>query len=287
MPKVAVVIPCYNDGRYIDDAVDSILHQTYKDLDIIIVNDGSDDKYTARLLSDFIRPKTRVIHVNYRNPGAARNHGIRETDSKYILTLDADDKFEQTFLEKAVRVLDGNRNVGVVTCWVKLFGNWIGQWKPMGGNVRDFLLENNACGSSLFRRVCWEQVCGYDETPEQGYEDWDFWIKITERGWEVYSIPEYLYFYRKTLKSTYLNARKRHPELVRNIVRNHRQIYEKYIDHIIYEKEKIINDLYKSVPYRIGTVIIAIPVIFFIPYFLFRHITGSMKYWIKRMTSGK
>jgi hypothetical protein len=156
-----------------------------------------------------------------------------------------------------------------------------------GGNVRDFLLENNACASSLFRRVCWEQVCGYDETPEQGYEDWDFWIKITERGWEVYSIPEYLYFYRKTLKSTYLNARKRHPELVRNIVRNHRQIYEKYIDHIIYEKEKIINDLNKSVPYRIGTVIIAIPVIFLVPYLLFRHITGSMKYWIKRMTTGK
>jgi glycosyltransferase involved in cell wall biosynthesis len=98
MPKVTVVIPCYNDGRYIDDAVDSILHQTYKGLDIIIVNDGADDKYTARLLSDFIRPKTRVIHVNYRNPGAARNHGIRDTDSKYILTLDADDKFEKTFL---------------------------------------------------------------------------------------------------------------------------------------------------------------------------------------------
>lgn len=233
MSRVTVVIPCYNDGRYIDEAVDSILRQTYKDFEIIIVNDGSTDKYTVRLLSDFMRPRTRVINVNYRNPGATRNHGIRETDSEYILTLDADDKFEETFLEKAVGVLDERKNVGVVTCWVKFFGNWFGRWKPKGGSVKDFILENNACGSSLFRRVCWEQASGYDESPEQGYEDWDFWIKVTEIGWEVESIPEYLYFYRKTLKSTYLSARKRQPELVRTIINNHREIYEKYVDHIV------------------------------------------------------
>ena len=157
----------------------------------------------------------------------------------------------------------------------------------MGGTVKDFLLENNACASSLFRRVCWEQAGGYDESSEQGYEDWDFWIKVTEIGWEVESIPEYLYFYRKTIKSTYLSARKRHPELVRNIINNHREIYEKYVDHVVYEKEKVISSLYKSVPYRIGTVIMVLPVIFILPYFLVNYVAGTVRYFIKRISSGR
>ncbi len=76
MPKVSAVIPCYNHGQYIDEAVDSILKQTYQDVEIIVINDGSTDQFTIEKLRVYCKPKTRVIHTENRGPSAARNTGI-------------------------------------------------------------------------------------------------------------------------------------------------------------------------------------------------------------------
>src|SRR5690349_6578170 len=100
MPLVSVIIPCYNDGHYIDDSVSSIRSQTFADWEIIIVNDGSTDESTLAKLRTFDDPLITVLHKENGHLSYARNHGISHAKGVIIVTLVADDKFEKTFIEK-------------------------------------------------------------------------------------------------------------------------------------------------------------------------------------------
>lgn len=113
-PKVSVIVPCYNLGQYLDETIDSILAQTYQDFKIIIVNDGSTDGDTIELLKTYNKPKTQVIHTENQGPSAARSAGIPLAKGQYILPLDADDLIGDTYLEKAVEVLDKDPSIGIV-----------------------------------------------------------------------------------------------------------------------------------------------------------------------------
>jgi glycosyltransferase involved in cell wall biosynthesis len=100
MSKVSVIMPCYNQGQYIDEAVDSVLTQTYQNYEIIIVNDGSTDEFTNEKLKNYNKPKTQVIHTANQGLSAARNNGIHASNGEFILPLDADDKIANTYLER-------------------------------------------------------------------------------------------------------------------------------------------------------------------------------------------
>ncbi|MDQ3395474.1 MAG: glycosyltransferase family 2 protein [Bacteroidota bacterium] len=237
--KVTVVIPCYNDGKYINEAVDSILAQTYQDFEILIVNDGSTDEYTNNLLSSYSKPKTKVLFKDNGHLSSARNHGIKHAKSEYILPFDADDIFEPSYLEKAVKILDENFEIGVVTCDIRLFENAKGIWRSKSGDVMDLLAKNDICGNSLFRYQCWIDAGGYNENM-RGFEDWDFWIGVGKKGWKFYSIPEVLFNYRITNKSMYQNVLQKGPELTKQIVENHLEFYREHFVAVIYEKHKLL-----------------------------------------------
>ena len=196
MPTVSIVIPCYNAGEWIEEAVDSILAQTYKNYEIIIVNDGSTDLLTKEKLRKYEHSSSQVIHQENKGLAGARNTGIRKAKGKYILALDADDMLMPTFLEKAVSVMENSPRVGVVACWRKMFGEMsdlvilprtVKQWS--------ILISNDIAASSLFRKVCWEEVGGYDESLKV-FEDWEFWIRVFTLGWQRYAIQEALFRYR-------------------------------------------------------------------------------------------
>src|ERR1700733_2403343 len=95
-PAVSVVIPCHDDGKYLDEAVDSVLNQTYDDVQIIVIDDGSTEERTVRLLGEYERPKTKLIRTAHKGLATAGNIGIRACESRYILPLDADDKIKET-----------------------------------------------------------------------------------------------------------------------------------------------------------------------------------------------
>ena len=122
MPKVSVIIPCFNQGLYLDEAVESVLAQTFQDFEILVVDDGSTDEATIKMLKDYARPKTRVIHTDNQGLSMARNNGILEARGDYILPLDADDKIGPGYLEEAVRILDQHRDIGIVYCEAAFFG---------------------------------------------------------------------------------------------------------------------------------------------------------------------
>ncbi len=239
MPKVSVVIPCYNLGQYINEAVDSVLAQTYQDFEIIIVNDGSTDEWTNQLLDNYSKPKTRVIKTENRGLPAARNLAISEAMGEYILPLDADDKIAPTFLEKTVKILEQNPKVGFVTTWTKSFKESNHVWKTEKFELVKALATNITAVSSLFRRKCWEEVGGYNEQMT-GFHDWDFWLSVAEKGWGGEIIKEPLFFYRVRKNSMFKTSsqKENHLRLIGQMIDKHANSYQKYFKEVILEKEK-------------------------------------------------
>jgi len=246
MTKVSVIIPCYNQGHYLDEAVESILSQTFQDFEIIVVDDGSTELSTAEKLKNYRKPKTAVYFKKNGGPSSARNFGIEKAKGEYILPLDADDYFEKTFLEKAVKILDENEKNGFVKCYVKNFGALNNYWKPKGNALVDFLAANQAVNAVLFRKSAWQEVGGYDETMQNSVEDWDFNIKMLSKGWAVGCIEEPLFFYRrkKYEYSVSETARLNREGVVKQLILNNLDAYKDNVAEIVSRKEKIISDIY-------------------------------------------
>lgn len=196
MPKVTIVIPCYNHGAYLPETLDSVQKQTFQDLEIIVVNDGSSDPATVTLLRNLEMNRTRVIHTPNHGVSAARNRGIDEAQGDYILPLDADDLIGQTYLEKAVAVLDECSDVAVVYCERILFGEKEGVIELPQYEPRALLVNNVIYPAALFRKSDWKKVGGYSEKMVYGWEDWDFWISLSMLNKRVIKLQEKLFFYR-------------------------------------------------------------------------------------------
>src|SRR5665647_114105 len=113
---VTVIIPCYNQGKFLSDTINSILIQTYPYFEIIIVNDGSTDVETLEVLDQCKWDKTSIFHIENSGVSIARNTAISHAKGKYILPLDGDDIIAPTYLEKAVKVLESKPDVKVITC---------------------------------------------------------------------------------------------------------------------------------------------------------------------------
>jgi len=232
MPLVSVVIPCYNQGQFIDDAVASIRVQSFTDLEIIIVNDGSTDSYTNELLAGYGRGgNVKVIATENRGLAAARNRGIREAVGKYILPLDSDDKIGQGYVEKAVTVLEQNPDVGIVYCRATLFGAVETDWDLPEYSLQQMLIDNIIFCSAFFRREDWLSVGGYDEGMIYGWEDYSLWLSFIERGRKVHQIPERLFSYRVASDSMVRTKEKwQKVEMFKRIYLQHQAIFSDNIE---------------------------------------------------------
>jgi glycosyltransferase involved in cell wall biosynthesis len=197
-PRVSVIIPCYNQGEYLDEAVDSVLAQTYQDVEIVVVNDGSTDAATQALLADYRRPKTRVINTANGGLAAARNLAISHSTGAYLCALDADDRLEPSYLSKAVPVLDRDPSITFVSSWLRTFGEESREWTPERCDLPTLLWEDTVLTAALVRREAVLSVGGYDTSmPVQGDEDWDLWLTLVERGHRGVILPEVLFHYRR------------------------------------------------------------------------------------------
>ena len=230
MPVLTIIIPCYNHGRFLNDAVDSALAQTFQDLEIVIVNDGSTDATTNRLLANYQRPKTTVIQTENRGVSAACNTAIQNSTGRYLLILDADDRIAPTYAEKAIPILESRPNVGIVYCRAELFGTKQGPWKLAPYSLPGILRENMIFTTAFFRRADWETLGGLREGIRG--EDHDRWLSILELGREVVQIPEVLFFYRrhrnKRLHRSRLHTRRQQAEDTHRTFLDHRDLYAQH-----------------------------------------------------------
>ncbi|UWP56398.1 glycosyltransferase [Roseburia intestinalis] len=229
MNKVSVIMPCYNDGQYIMEAIDSVRQQTYKDWELIIVDDGSDDEETIRIIDSIQDENIKIYHTNHLHPAGARNYGIERANGIYILPVDSDDKIEKTYMEKAVKKIESNDKIGVVYCEADLFGEKTGKWQLPQYSFDKMLLDNIVFVTALFYKKDWESVGGFNTNMEAGMEDYDFWLGILELGKEIYQIPEILFHYRikpvsrtTGFQSDYIQIQK----VYRQIYDNHKHFYK-------------------------------------------------------------
>jgi GT2 family glycosyltransferase len=195
-PLVTVVIPCYNYGHYVEEALASVLAQTIEDVEIIIVDDGSDDPFTVDLLNRLEQPRLRVLHQTNAGSPTARNAGISEASGKYICCLDADDTIEPTYLEKAVTVMEARSDIGFVASWVRLFGDQNGLWKFAPFDVDRIVKQNQLCVSAVFRRDLCLAAGGFSQRM-LSISDWEFWLRLGSLGVGGWCVPEPLLNYRQ------------------------------------------------------------------------------------------
>jgi glycosyltransferase involved in cell wall biosynthesis len=195
---VSVIIPCYNLGAYLDEAVASVLSQTYQTFEILIVDDGSTDDATRALLEGYRRPKTEVIRTAHQGVSAARNVGIARARGNYLCALDADDRLDPTYFEKAVAVLDADPDVAFVSCWLRAFGDEQWEWTPERCDLPTLLWEDTVLTAALVRREVMIAAGGYDtKMPAQGGEDWDLWLTLAGRGCRGTILRDVLFNYRR------------------------------------------------------------------------------------------
>lgn len=186
---VSVVIPCYKQAHFLDECIQSVLKQTYLNIEIIVVNDGSPDNTTEVALK---YPVTLVVKKN-GGLSSARNAGIKLAKGEYIVCLDSDDTIDPTYVEKCVA------QQGDITCTaMEEFGDGRGSHQPDKERLtlQDFIRANRIFCSAMFKRRVWELVGGYDEKLVRAYEDWDMWIRALQAGFTIKIVPEFLFNYR-------------------------------------------------------------------------------------------
>jgi glycosyltransferase involved in cell wall biosynthesis len=195
--RISVLMPCFNHGAFIAEAVNSVRAQTLQDFEIIIVDDGSTDLATRETLARLSAPGTTVVTTANHGLPAARNHAARHASGEFYCALDADDKLAPTWFEKAVGVLDSQPNVMFVSHWLETFGDERWTWTPEQCDLPALLARNTVNGAALVRRSAFDAVGGYSEDMREGCEDWDFWLTLVEAGFHGAIIPEVLFYYRR------------------------------------------------------------------------------------------
>jgi glycosyltransferase involved in cell wall biosynthesis len=199
-PPVSVVMPSYQKARFIAEAIDSVLTQTYSPLELIVVDSSTDD--TPRVLERFAG-RISVIRAEPAGISAARNIGIRAAQGKYIAFLDADDTWHPSKLEKQVALLERNPAVGLV-CADVLFrdenglrpGRAFAGARPRAGMAHSDIFANSFIGTLtvVARRECFDDAGLFDEAITAS-EDHDMWLRIS-RTWAVDFVDEPLADYR-------------------------------------------------------------------------------------------
>jgi len=179
---VTVVIPCWGEySKYAEECVNSVKSQTYPNVEILIITTETDLP-------------------------SARNEGIARAKGKWILCLDVDDKIEPTFIEKTIGLND------IVTTLHKDFDGVISECSGRF-TEEDFKKENRIIAGSLFRKVVWVRIGGYDELLKTGYEDYDFWLRAVRAGFGISVVEEPLYWYRQHNDSMKFQHQNKHKEI--------------------------------------------------------------------------
>jgi len=238
-PRVSVLLPCFNHGEFIRDAIDSVLAQTFQDFEIIVVDDGSTDAATAAVLAQLSTPRTTVLKTGNRGLPAARNHAAHHASGSVFCALDADDRLAPTWFEKAIKVLDERPDLAFVSHWLETFGDEHWTWKPERCDLPALLARNTVNGAALVRREAFEVVGGYDAAMRDGCEDWDFWLRLAERGFAGEIVPEVLFYYRRrtdSMSRTMLDEQ-RYRRPLDALIAKHEHAYRVHLPEIVLAKE--------------------------------------------------
>ncbi len=207
-PLLSVIIPCYNQGKFLMEALNSLDLCDKSKFETIIINDGSTDSLTNKLLEELKKEGYNIIIQENKGLGGARNTGILFARGKYILPLDADNAIYPNYINKSIEILEANSQVAVVYGNAEFFGNKKGVLMPGEFNLQQLMLGNFIDACAVIRKTVLDEVGMYDNMPIMGYEDWDLWLRIAFKGYEFRYFNETLFKYRVTSNSMMRNLKK-------------------------------------------------------------------------------
>ena len=231
-PMVSVIIPCYNYGHYVKEALQSVLNSTWSDLEVIVVEGGSTDGTTPDVVRSLEGGKVRCIYQSRRCYECEnRFFGLQHVRGKYILFLDADDQIDHHYIENAVYLME-TTGVDVIVPDLRVTttpeemaaaaarrqGGQV--WSAVGLEVPRIFEENTAPGTSMFRYSFWKDnnigMCIVNSYAP----DWDFWMRLTSHGARFIHVAEPYHNYRQHNTNVTLtfnvSTRLAHMEMVRN-----------------------------------------------------------------------
>ncbi|MBD0363308.1 MAG: glycosyltransferase, partial [Coleofasciculus sp. C3-bin4] len=235
---LSIIIPCFNQGEFILDAISSV-EKCREDLyEIIIINDGSTEPLTKKVLASLRNRGYFVIDQSKQGPSKARNIGIEMARGRYILPLDADNKIRPGYITKGIKILDKFPEVGVVYGNSEFFDEKTGIAALPDLDLKILLRENYIDTCAVVRKIVWENCGGYDLNI-LGHEDWEFWLHAVKKGWKFYHIPEVMFDYRVRLNSRASFGRlpENRRKIIQYICNKHPGLFIPNLADIISEKE--------------------------------------------------
>ncbi|MDH3306699.1 MAG: glycosyltransferase [Acidimicrobiia bacterium] len=222
---VSVIMPVYNKGRGLLDAVDSVLRQTLQDVEIIVWDDGSTDPETEMALQEAARlSRVSLFRSSNRGVIGARNAAMSFARGRYFCCLDPDDRIAPTYLEKAVVLLEADPRAAIAYPWQETIGDKTEIWKCQDLDPRLIATVNHVPVCAVFRREVYVETGGFSSEMTSGYEDWEFWAHAAELGFAGRAIPEPLFEYTHSAsadESRDARAREMHLELATRIAELH------------------------------------------------------------------
>lgn len=228
-PLVSILIPCYNQAAYLEEAALSCLNQTYSNIELIIVNDGSPDNSleVAQAIRDNY-PSRNITVRDQNNCGLSqtRNNAVNIASGEFILPLDSDDSFEPKMVEACVDMLLADPGLGIAYSNCLYYGekeyvpDWIKPWNPVG-----ICTKNILCYASMYRRTLFDDIGGYRTDMIWGYEDWEFWVRSARYGWRGQLDTRPLFRHRLHGPTMYSNAFGRDAELKARMVAGNSECY--------------------------------------------------------------
>ncbi|HRN66659.1 MAG TPA: glycosyltransferase [Promineifilum sp.] len=201
MPTISVIIPCYNQGRFLKFAIDSVIAQTFEEWEVIIVNDGSTDD-TAQVVAGYDDARVRYVYQENRGLSAARNTGLRESHSEYVAFLDADDAWTPSFLQHSLLPMLNDQRPGMVYSRYRFLDDRGNLQSQIGGEALESTRFRRVIrrggffppNCALVRRSAIDKVGCFKSLPT-GAEDWDLWLRIAEE-FPVVGLEDPLAYYR-------------------------------------------------------------------------------------------
>jgi glycosyltransferase involved in cell wall biosynthesis len=223
---VSVVIPTYERPQFLKGAVQTSLGQTYENIEVIVVDDGSSEQYADEVVSEFPDNVTCIQHMENKGLSAARNTGIQESNGEYVAFLDDDDRWHKSKLARQVSALEQNETAGLATCLVAAItpDNELVHCETSApsGDCSEELLIGNQIGTPsrvLVRQECFNEIGMFDESlPTK--QDWDFYLRLCQE-WNVAALEDHLCF--RTVHDSMSSS-------VRALKRDKRAVLEKHED---------------------------------------------------------
>lgn len=192
---LSVITPCYEQGAFLIDAIASVERHAPPGCELIIINDGSRQPRTLKILELLKRCGYFVLDQENGGPSAARNAGIALARGRYVLPLDNDNRIRGGFIQQAMEILDSSPDVGVVYGDRHDFGVYHKTQRVPDFDLLELLKDNFIDVCAVLRKQVWADCGGFD-TDFPPLEDWEFWIHAAKLGWGFHHIPQFAFDYR-------------------------------------------------------------------------------------------